>query len=140
MKSLENSAKVYCRITITNHDRFNYYIPDPDKMAENVFSYYTGGLIFYSTENGTGSFLKWSEPHPDYGNVTIEDFSVLPGNSTISYSFESTDYYKMDKGLYTVRFRFCGLNNNTENLGLIQDMGRIWIGEAVAEIDGFDVE
>jgi hypothetical protein len=109
-------------------------------MGELDFNYYTGGLTFQNTETGTDSFLRWSVPNADWAEITLRDFTLLPGKSKVSYSFTSSDYYKMDKGFYNARFTFCGLKNYPAAPGLIQKNGRIWLGTAMATKDSVLIE
>ena len=140
VNSFDNYSEVTCKITLTNNDLVNYYILDPNKMGELDFNYYTGGLLFQNIDSMVSSFLRWSASNPDYGNLTMNDFSVLSKNSKISYTFKSSDYYKMDKGFYKSIFRFCGLKYNINEFDLVQNNGRIWVGEAISIIDSILVE
>lgn len=140
IKSFDNYSEVSCKITITNNDRISYYILDPRKMGELDFNYFTGGLIFENIDAQTSSFLRWSAENPDWDNLTMNDFTVLSGKSEISYTFKSSDYYKMDKGLYTARFSFCGPQHKTSEFELNRLNGRIWVGNALSIKDSLLVE
>lgn len=137
---LDRGSSASCKITVTNNDKINYYILDPEKMGELDFNYYTGGLSFQNIETKANFSLRWSVSNPEWSNLTINDFTVLPGNSKMSFTFKSTDYYKMDKGFYNTRFRFCGLLHNTNEFDLRQDNGRIWVGSIVVSKDSIFVE
>lgn len=140
VNTFDNYSEVGCKITIYNNDLFDYYIIDPNKMGEVDFNYFTGGLSFQNIDTKVRSFLKWSVSNPDYGNLTMNDFSILKSTSKVSYTLKSSDYYKMEKGFYKVIFRFCGWNNSSNTVDLIQDKGRIWVGEAISVIDSVVVE
>ena len=140
VNSFDDYSKVTCTITIKNNDNINYYIIDPKKMGELDFNYYTGGLSFQNIDTKVNSFLRWSISNPDFGNITINDFSILKGGSEVTYTFKSSDYYKMDKGIYKVQFRFCGTKENTSEFDLNQKDGRIWVGDVKACIDSILVE
>lgn len=140
VNSFDNFSEVTCKIIITNNDKINYYILDPSKMGELDFNYYTGGLSFQNIDTKVSSFLRWSISNPDFGNLTMNDFSVLLSNSEVSYTFKSSDYYKMDNGFYNAIFRFCGTKHNTNEFDLEQDNGRIWVGDAISKIDSILVE
>ncbi len=140
VNSFENYSEVICKITVINNDLIDYYILDPNKMGELDFNYYTGGLSFQNIDTEVSSFLRWSVSNPDFGNLTMNDFSILSRNSKVSYTFKSSDYYKMDKGFYKATFRFCGLNSNTSEFNLVQDKGRVWVGEAISIVDSIKVE
>ena len=140
VNSFSDYSEVTCTITIKNNDNINYYILDPKKMGELNFNYYTGGLFFQNIDTKANSFLRWSISNPDFGNITINDFSILKGGSEVTYTFKSSDYYKMDKGIYKVQFRFCGTKENTSEFDLNQKDGRIWVGDVKACIDSILVE
>jgi len=140
VNSLSDCSEVTCTITIKNNDNINYYIIDAKKMGELDFNYYTGGLSFQNIDTKVNSFLRWSISNPDFGDITINDFSILKGGSEVTYTFKSSDYYKMDKGIYKVQFRFCGTKENTSEFDLNQKDGRIWVGDVKACIDSILVE
>jgi hypothetical protein len=140
VKSFDSYSEVSCKITITNNDRISYYILDPGKMGESDFSYYTGGLNFKYIDTQTSSFLRWSGENPDWDNLMMNDFTVLPGKSEISYTFKSSDYHKMDKGFYYAYFSFCGPKHNTSDFELNRFNGRIWVGHALSIKDSILVE
>lgn len=137
--TFSDHSKVNCTITISNNDRFNYYILDPKKMGELKFNYYTNGLLFQNVETHLGSFLRWSTPC-DWSNLSINDLSLLKGGEKISYTFESSDYHKMDQGTYKANFNFCGAEHNAARLVLNQKNGRIWLGRIKAESDIIHVD
>jgi hypothetical protein len=140
VNSFDDYSEVFCKITITNHDKINYYVLDPGKMGELDFNYFTGGLLFQNIDTKLSSFLRWSISNPDWGDLTMNDFTILSGNSKISYTFKSSDYYKMDKGFYKATFSFCGTKHNTKDFDLVQDDGRIWVGSASSEMDSIVVK
>jgi len=140
VNSFENYSEVTCTITIKNNDNINYYILDPEKMGELDFNYFTGGLSFQNIETGVSWLLRWSVPDADWDNITINDFSILSGDSEITYTFKSSDYHKMDAGIYKAQFRFCGPKHKTSEFDLNQDNGRIWVGDSNSSLDNILVE
>jgi hypothetical protein len=138
--SFDDYSKVICTITIKNNDNINYYILDPEKMGELDFNYYTGGLSFINNKTGARSSLRWSVSNPDWSNLTMDDLSILKSNKEVSYTFQSSDYYKMDKGLYEARYSFCGTKHNTPKFNLNQKDGRIWVGRVPSVLENVIVE
>ncbi|MBN2349043.1 MAG: hypothetical protein JXJ22_09410 [Bacteroidales bacterium] len=124
-------SEVFCGVTIKNHDKANYYILHPETMGELDFVYYTGGLFFRNNETNMFSFLRWSVSHPDWANISMNDFYLLESEKEVSFSFRSSDYYKMETGDYTARFRFMGIYDDQSDLNPVQPNGRIWIGESL---------
>ena len=140
VNSFDNYSAVECSITIKNNDNFNYSILDPAKMGELDFNCYTGGLNFQNINTKVSSFLRWSVPNSDWANLTMNDFSILKAGSEVKYTFKSSDYYKMEKGIYKAQFRFCGLRYSLPDFNLSQKDGWIWVGDAKSTYDNLTVE
>jgi hypothetical protein len=70
----------------------------------------------------------------------MEDFSLLKKNSKKTYTFQASDYYKMEAGIYSAKFQFCGTKHHTPDFTLNQEEGRIWIGTIISTIDNIIVE
>jgi len=130
--------KISCVITIKNNDLINYYILDPKKMGESYYSLYNRGLklLNKATDYTTGFDGIY---HSEYGNITIDDFSILTGGNEVTYKFSSSDYPQILSGLYkcSLSLRYSG-----SYLDLEQADGRIWIGQVNSSIDNviIDVE
>ncbi len=139
VNDLGDHSGANCTITIKNNDNFSYYIIDPEKMGNLDFNYYTGGLFFNNMETKVSSFLRWSSSNPDYNNLTMDDFSILQGGQEVKYSFYSDDYYKMEAGIYSASFRFCGFRDYFEDSDLIKPAGRIWVGSLYSTLNGIIV-
>jgi hypothetical protein len=127
---------VTCVITIHNHDPINYYILDPQKMGEAYYNLYNRGLVFTRHVTGYESDFDGIY-HSEYGTITEEDFSLLEGNSSLTFKFSSNDYFIAFSGIYkcsfTLRFRSSRLDLNQPN-------GRIWIGSVSSGIDNIVIE
>lgn len=136
----DNSSQVICTITLKNNDDVDYYIPDPGKMGDLHFSYFTGGLTIKNTNTKISYPLRWSVPYPEWNNISIDDLSVLKKNSTVTFTFQSSDYHKMDPGNYSARFRFCGITHHTADFNLNQENGRIWVGAIISTFNNIIVE
>jgi len=128
--------KVRCVITIKNHDPINYYILDPQKMGEAYYSFYNRGLVFYRHETGYVSDFDGIY-HSEYGKITVDDFSLLKGNSSLSFTFSSDDYFIAFSGIYKCSF---SLRYRGSYLDLNQSDGRIWIGNVSSSIDNIIIE
>ncbi len=139
VERLTDQSRVTCTIKVRNHDDFAYYIPDPKKMGNLKFNYYTGGISFYNEETHSYSFLRWSENYPDYGNLSMQDFSVLKGGHEVTYTFSSDDYHPIYSGAYQVLFRFSGMDYRNE-LNRNRPEGTIWIGTITAILKEYEVD
>lgn len=126
-------------VTIKNNDNFGYYIPDPAKMGQLNFNYYTGGLHFMNNATKVSSFLRWTTSSPNWSDVTLGDFSVLKAGASVTFSISSSDYYKIEKGNYSVWYNFCGLQFNASEFNLNQKEGKMWVGQVLAMVDSLVV-
>ena len=140
IQSFENHSQVTCTITIQNHDNFNYYILDPQKMGDLDFNYFTGGLTLQNMDTKLTHLLRWSVQSGTWSNINLDDLSLLKKGSKVTYTFQSSDYYKMEPGKYSARFRFCGTEQCTPNINLNQKEGRVWVGQMLSEIDNIMIE
>lgn len=121
---------VHCTVTIVNNDPVSYYIPDPEKMGNGHFNYYTGGIVLKHIE----SDMYY---HPEYPNSTVEwnhlemgDLTLLDGRSCIKFTVASSYYTEIPEGEYDCVYYYGTLRHiYSFNLELKQPDGRIWIGE-----------
>ncbi|MFA5974130.1 MAG: hypothetical protein WC780_17410 [Lentimicrobiaceae bacterium] len=140
IQSFENHSQVICTITIQNNDNFNYYIPDPEKMGDLDFNYLTGGLLLQNMDTKLTYSLRWSVQSGTWSNINLDDLSLLEKGSKVTYTFQSSDYYKMEPGKYSARFRFCGTQHCAPNCNLNQKDGRVWVGQMLANSNNILIE
>ena len=140
IQSFENHSQVICTITIQNNDNFNYYILDPKKMGDLDFNYFTGGLTLQNMDTKLTYSLRWSVQSGTWSNINLDDLSLLRKGSKVTYTFQSSDYYKMEPGKYSARFRFCGTEHCTPNINLNQKNGRVWVGQMLSDINNIMIE
>lgn len=140
IQSFENHSQVICTITIQNNDDISYYILDPQKMGDLDFNYFTGGLTLQNMDTKLTYPLRWSVQSGTWSNVSIDDLSILKKGSQVTYSFQSSDYDKMETGKYSARFQFCGTKHCTPTINLNQKDGRIWVGQMHSNIDNISIK
>lgn len=140
IQSFEKYSKVVCTITIQNNDNINYFILDPKKMGDLDFNYFMGGITLQNMDTKLTHPLRWSVQSGTWSNITMDDLSLLNKGSKISYTFQSSDYYKMEPGRYSARFRFCGTEHCTRNFNLNQKNGRVWVGKLLSEVNNIIIE
>lgn len=140
IQTFENHSQVICTITIQNNDDINYYILDPEKMGDLDFNYFTGGLTLQNKDTKLTYPLRWSVQSGTWSDVNLDDLSLLKKGSKVTYTFQSSDYYKMEPGKYSARFRFCGTRHYTPDINLNQKNGRIWVGQTLSDIDNIMIE
>jgi len=140
IQSFENHSQVICTITIQNNDNINYYILDPEKMGDLDFNYFTGGLLLQNMDTNLTYSLIWSVQSGTWSNINLDDLSLLTKGSKVTYTFQSSDYYKMEPGKYSARFRFYGTGHCTPNINLNQKNGRVWVGQMLANSNNIMIE
>lgn len=140
IQSFENHSKVTCTIIIQNNDNNNYYILDPKKMGDLDFNYFTGGLTLQNMDTKHTHPLRWSVQSGTWSTVNMDDMSLLKKGTKVTYTFQSSDYYKMEPGKYSARFRFCGTQHCTRNINLNQKNGRVWVGQILSKINNIVIE
>lgn len=140
INSFDNYSQVICTITLTNYDNINYYTLDPEKMGDLDFNYFTDGLTMQNMDTKLSHPLRWSVQSGTWSNITMDDLSLLKKGSEVTYTFQSSDYYKMEPGKYSTRFRFCGTKHCTPDFKLNQKNGRVWVGMVYTTNDNIIVE
>ena len=135
IQSFEDHSGVICTITVQNNDNLNYYILDPGKMGDLDFNYFTGGITLQNADTRLTYPLRWSVQSGTWSNISPDDLSLLRKGSKVTYTFQSSDYNRMEAGRYSARFRFCGTEHCTPGLNLNHKDGRIWVGSILLKID-----
>lgn len=138
VRIIESAGKtdVVSTITIKNHDNIAYYIPDVNKMGDHYYTDYCGGLSFSNINTGLSSFIKDSNSDRQRDDIKIDDLSKLESNSEMTFTYTSRNYHEIPAGEYNVRARFMGIVYTASNFELIQDNGRIWVGEIYSYKNG----
>ncbi|MEN8202832.1 MAG: hypothetical protein ABFS28_09575 [Bacteroidota bacterium] len=127
---------VCCTITLHNPDPINYYVLDPQKMGEDYFNYYNGGLLL-TLHNSEYTCDCCGIYQPEYGKITLEDFSILESGASLTFTFCSDDYFigfdGTFKGIFTIKYE-------SSHLDLKQHDGRIWAGRVSAGYDNIIID
>ncbi len=131
----EHRSIVNWEITIKNNDAIDYFILDPLKMGVQNFLTYTSGYPIFT---GSPATKIWTGNNPDYYNVDMGSFSILPKNEKVTYSF-SVDYHKIETGNYKILSHFQGLRN-CKTLNIKGKNGDIWVGTLIFEDNNIAVE
>lgn len=134
--STQNDSSVIIFSTIENHDNINYYIPDPEKMGDEQFSYYTSRVYLKSAESDEYYSPRYENATADWNNLDMGDLTILGGDSQISFSFEIKYGTQFTAGIYEIDYRFGNLDLcRYDYLEMEQAQGRIWVGEYFLHID-----
>ena len=136
----DGQTDVVSTITIKNNDNIAYYIPDINKMGDQYYTDYSGGLSFSNVNTGLSSFIKDSNSDKQRDDIKIEDLSKLKANSEVTYTYTSRNYHAIPTGEYRVRARFMGIVYTATDFELNQNDGRIWVGEISSYKDGVIID
>ena len=135
-----NDSAVICVFTLKNLDNENYYMPDPNKMGAERFSFCLGGLYLKSKETNDDIFGNWTNSI-GWDILTMDDFSLLESNGEITYTYEYSFNSTINKGAYDCRFYYNLLSGyGTLTMPLAQDNGRIWMGDIYLDINNITIE
>ena len=138
--SPHNDSSVICVFTLKNLDNINYYIPDPNKMGAERFSFCMGGLYLKSKDNSADIYGDWVNS-AGWEILTMDDFSLLKSKEEITYTYEYSFISNINKGVYDCRFYYNLLSGyGTLSMPLAQNNGRIWAGDIYLSIDNITIE
>jgi len=119
------------RISVVNHDSFNYYILSPDNTGLGLFHYFTNGL-FITDDIRHVSYqhhIETFQPEP-YDSWDKEWFCLIKSNEKKSFTLFYNRFDNIPPGQYNAHFRFPGLHYQIKNKeDLTGENGRIWLGE-----------
>ncbi len=139
--SLENESitlqgnEVKLIFKLRNLDNQSYYHLDPNKMGENLFHYFTNGLVFFDAQVPGYQSNKIPHEQPiSHNHWSLDWMSVIGGNETktfeFTYPFENVP---TDRDL-RFSYNFPSLERSiTQRSDLIQGNGRIWLGSVGME-------
>ncbi len=138
IKSIESiGSLITFSFTVTNQDKSDLLILDPDKMGINLFHYFTNGLTISDLKNKTtvyNSDIERQNPSP-WNSWKIDWLSrITPGESK-TFVFNYPVGSPLNPGEYHAFFEFPGLSYQVNKDQLIQDNGRIWLGDIRAKKD-----
>ena len=128
-----NGTQISFSFMIKNNDQSDLLILDYDKMGTHLFHFYTNGLYFMGKDH-PGYYRCPIDVHePAYiSSWEKEWLLLLKSGESKSYSID----YKLDSSLmpgnYDAYFNFPGLKFQIARDQLIQDNGRIWLGDITA--------
>jgi hypothetical protein len=136
INSLEvTNTQVTFSFTITNKGQSALLIMDPDKMGINLFHYYTNGLLFRKTSDGSSFYVSVPAQAPSHYSVwNIDWLTKLNSNETLTFNLVYPLNSQIASGDYKVTFVYPGFNLQISKDQLIQDDARIWLGDVRASV------
>lgn len=122
--------EVRLKIKLRNLDKQSYYHLDPNKMGENLFHYFTNGLVFFDPQVPGYQYNKIPHEQPEPNNHwSLDWMSVIKGKESKTFNF-TYPYDNVPTGR-DLRFSFnfpSPERSITQRSDLIQGNGRIWLG------------
>lgn len=135
-----NGSLISFTFNITNMDKTDLFVMDPEQMGLGLFHYFTNGLSIRNIN--TGSVVKATitpkTPVPLNGWQPEWLTKVSPG-ATRSYTFMYPVNPRLGPGQYDVSFIYPGLTSQVDINKLYNNGARIWLGE-VSTTKRFTIE
>jgi hypothetical protein len=127
------SNQIDFTFTITNQEQSPLLILDPDKMGLNLFHYFSKGLVFRKSPDSPSITVKIPSESPSSSkDWNINWLTKLGSGESKTWTFNYPLDTPIDPGEYIVSFNYPGLSSQIERYQLIQNTGRIWLGEVIA--------
>lgn len=119
------------RFTVTNQDRTDLLIIDPEKTGLNLFHYFTNGLYIrdLSHKEVFSSNIEYQKPDP-WDSWKMEWLSELKSGDSREFTIIYTIENPLVSGTYETSFDFPGLGvgGQVSRDQLYQGTSRIWLG------------
>ncbi len=117
--------------TITNESDNPQYVPDPDKMGNSLFHYYTNGLLLTAADDSHKSY--WASEKIVTGPESIETwdiswFTKLDSHESLKRTIQLAGYPFIPDGTYECHFMYSGPSMISRDDRISSD-GRIWLGK-----------
>lgn len=119
--------------TVTNKDKSDLLILDPDKMGPGLFHYFTNGLSIWEPDQGMvySGIIEHGAPSPG-NNWEIDWLSKLKSGESKQFTITYTIENLINSGEYNAIFRFPGLSYHISKEELFQGDSRIWLGDILS--------
>jgi hypothetical protein len=127
---VKNGSQLTFSFVVTNKDRSDLFILDPDKMGPNLFHYFTNAPMFFNiTQNKVyNSSIEIQTPSP-WNSWKSDWLSQLKSGDTRQFTFNYAIASPLNPGEYKVSFEFPGLSFQVTKDQLYHDNKRIWLGD-----------
>ena len=119
--------------TVTNKDKSDLLIIDPNKTGPNLYHFFTNGLVLrneafeevFSSDIPVYSPFTWNQWSPDW-------LSKIKSGESQQYSISYSVREPLTSGKYKALFEFPGLTFQVTKEELYQNESRIWLGNITA--------
>jgi hypothetical protein len=128
-----NGTELSFSFTVTNHDKSDLLILDPDKTGPRLFHYFTNGLTIRNQENYIvySGNIEHESPTP-WDSWKIDWLSQLKSGQSRTFTLNYSINAPLNTGEYKASFEFPGLAFQVSKEELFQNEGRIWLGDIQA--------
>ena len=130
----KNQTTIEYTFQVTNIDKENIYVLDPDKMGASRFHYITNGTWF--SKNNTYYFPNQVD-HTAFDKVQDSWYFKLQPGAKMTRTVELSNFPSLPSGKVKCSFSFPGSNMKSGELK--KPDGRIWIGDYYVE-KGLEME
>jgi hypothetical protein len=131
-----SGRKVVLNLVLSNHDTFNYYYLDPDKMGFGLFHYFTNGPTFINDPYTNHFTHRETVIHPDpWDSWKTAWLTLIKSGESKDIQITYNQFDIMPAGKYKMYFEFPGLNYGISQKDLTLSEGRIWMGSIGIERD-----
>ena len=125
-----DTATVRYTFTLTNEDRDDLLVLDPDKRGSSLFHYFMNGIVLQHL--GTGLVyrddLKVFESIPELGYWSPAWFTRIPSGGSMQRQVDLKGYARFPAGDYRYQFNFMNPRYIDASANIV-DGGRYWLGE-----------
>jgi hypothetical protein len=131
IKNVEkNGSQLTFSFIVTNKDKSDLLILDPEKMGPNLFHYFTNEPMFFNISQNKlfSCSIEHQSPSP-WNSWNTDWLSVLRSGDSRQFTFNYTIDTPFTPGDYKVSFEFPGLSNQITRDQLYQGNKRIWLGD-----------
>jgi hypothetical protein len=118
------------KFTVTNQDKSNLLIIDPDKTGPNLFHYFTNGLYIKDSAYNDifTSNIQFQAPD-SWKSWKVEWLSQLKSGDSKQFTINYTINNPLTPGEYNATIMFPGLEYQVTKDQLFQGTDRIWLGD-----------
>lgn len=132
LRMVENAdtSTISYKFTITNNDKDDLYIIDPDKTGSDLFHWFTNGLTFQNIETNEIYRAQWRKhAQPSSLDYWSSDwFTKLESGQSIQRTVLLKGYPYFPSGEYQFEFKYDSQRRGMEKENREIETGRYWIG------------
>lgn len=129
-----SEGKLALNIVLSNHDTFDYYYLDPDKMGLGLFHYFTNGALCRNLEHLQSYTHHETVTVPEPWNAWKKEWlSLIKSGERKNIPIVYNHFANMPVGQYRMFFEFPGLYIGKSQKEAVLADGRIWMGGVCVE-------